>query len=180
MKKIPHTERQLIKRCLKGKLDAQKQLYDNYAGRLMTLCRRYARDNMEAEDYLQEGFIKVFQNLEKFRGDGSLYGWIKTIMVHTALRQIKKRVHFEDVSHLELHLNEADALSQLQAEDLIGQIQNLPDGYRTIFNLYHIEGYSHKEIGDTLNIGESTSRSQLTKARKMLQSKIANLENISI
>lgn len=176
MKEKNKIEHRLVKKCLKGKRDAQLHLYNKYAGIMMTVCRRYAKDNMEAEDFCQEGFIKVFQNLEKFRGEGSLGGWIKTIMVHTALRQIKKRHHFEDIETVRSVHAQANPVDDLQAEDIIVQIQELPDGYRTVFNLYHIEGYNHQEISKTLGIGESTSRSQLTKARKMLQSRIANLE----
>ena len=178
MKKKAHSESQLIKRCLKGKLDAQKELYETYAGRLMTLCRRYAKDNMEAEDFMQEGFIKIFNNLKSFRGEGSLFGWMKTIMVHTALRQIKKATKFSDLQESSAVQNTPNSLTLLNTEDIIKQIQNLPSGYQTIFNLYHIEGYSHKEISKLLDIGESTSRSQLTKARKMLQAKITDLETI--
>ena len=180
MKKKAHSETQLIKRCLRGKLDAQRVLYEKYAGRLMTVCRRYARDNMEAEDFMQEGFIKIFKNLKSFRGDGSLYGWMKTIMVHTALKQIKKATPFSDLQEGSAIQHEPSSIMQLNTEDIIKQIQSLPSGYQTIFNLFHIEGYSHKEISALLDIGESTSRSQLTKARKMLQVKIANLETINL
>lgn len=178
MKKIRHTEQQLVKGCLKGKQAAQKGLYDLYLGQLMTVCRRYARDDMEAEDFLQEGYIKVFNNLKSFRGEGSLYGWMKTIMVHTALRQIKKRMSVEDTAGVYHISSDPTILSKLNAEDIIHTIQQLPEGYKMIFNLYHIEGYSHKEIGELLQIGESTSRSQLTKARKMLKTHITDQENV--
>ncbi len=180
MKKIRHTEQQLIERCLNGKKAAQRSLYDLYLGQLMTVCRRYARDDMEAEDFLQEGFIKVFKNLKNFRGEGSLYGWIKTIMVHTALRQIKKRMSFEDAADVYYLSSDPSVLSKLNAEDIIQTIQQLPEGYKMIFNLYHIEGYSHKEIGELLQIGESTSRSQLSKARKILKAQITDQENVTL
>ena len=178
MKNQQHTEQQLIKRCLRGKRDAQKHLYQLHHGRLMTVCRRYARDDMEAEDFFQEGFIKIFKNLKSYRGEGSLYGWMKTIMIHNALRQIRKRIQFEEMTLAkEVHENNT-GLDQLQAEDIIKAIQKLPEGYKMVFNLFHIEGYNHREIASLLNIEESTSRSQLTKAKKILRREVTRQENV--
>ena len=162
-------------------MKAQKTLYLRYGPRMMTLCKRYAMDLMEAEDMLQEGFIKVFRNLQSFRGEGSFEGWMRSIMVRTALRYIKKRsLNFPE---LLLDMKEdpsPDAFDHLSEKDILACIDDLPVGYKTVFNLYVIEGYKHKDIAELLSITENTSRSQLLKARKALQKRMTVLFEIDI
>jgi RNA polymerase sigma factor (sigma-70 family) len=177
------SERELIEGCRQGKKACQYELFHRYAGKLLSLCRRYARHQMEAEDWLQDAFVKIFENIHRFRGEGSLEGWMKRIVVNTALKELRK-VQFRNEELPDGQGNEPSvapsAFSQLGEEDLLNLIANLPDGYRIIFNLHAIEGFSHKEIAELLNIEESTSRSQLTKARKMLQRQISDLQKITL
>jgi RNA polymerase sigma-70 factor (ECF subfamily) len=176
-----YTEKELIEECLKGKKDAQKALYDKYAGKMFALCMRYARHKLEAEDIMQEGFIKVFENLETFRAEGSLEGWIRTIMVHTAIKNYNRSSFQKESIGLENYPEESmipKAYADLNKEELMKLIKDLPEGYRMVFNMYAIEGFKHKEIAKMLNIGESTSRSQLVKARKLLQSMIEKLYTV--
>lgn len=147
----------------------------------MTVCRRYSRDQKEAEDILQESFIKVFKSIGQYRFEGPLEGWIRRIVVHTALRIIqKKKIHFSAIDdHPETAQSiDAGALSNLGAAELIKLIGSLPDGYRLVFNLYVLEGYDHGEIAAMLNIDNATSRSQLLKARRLLKTQIENLSKI--
>lgn len=147
----------------------------------MTVCRRYACDQAEAEDMLQESFIKVFTNIGQFRFQGSLEGWIRRIVVHTALRTLqKKKIRFTEIDE-DLDLAQsvnADGLAGLSVEELLKLIGNLPDGYRLVFNLYVLEGYDHNEIAGMLDISPTTSRSQLSKARKLLQTQVENLTKL--
>jgi RNA polymerase sigma-70 factor (ECF subfamily) len=150
---------------------AQRLLYDRYAPVMLSVCRRYM-GNAQAEDALQESFIRVFRYLVQYRHEGSFEGWLRRICVNTCIRLIQqsRRLMIEYAADNMPDLPvDPDALHQLQAEELLNLIDRLPDGYRTVFNLSIIEGYSHKEIGDLLGIGESSSRSQLTKARKYMQ-----------
>ena len=154
---------------------AQKALFERYAGKMMALCRRYAKSNEEAEDFLQEGFIRMFKYLESYKGKGSFDGWIRRIFVNTAIRHYHRQKKHHQIVEVNNAFNEkapADAISQLSEKEMLLLIENLPDGYRMVFNMYAIEGFSHKEISTTLQIQESTSRSQLVKARKWLQNKI--------
>ena len=147
------------------------------------VCRRYARHHMEAEDILQDAFVKVFRNLEKFEQRGSFEGWIRRIVVNTALKNIDKKSFANEQIGGDLDHDPGaipSVYSTLGAEDLLQVIAQLPEGYRIVFNLYAIEGYSHKEIADMLDIGESTSRSQLVKARKMLQALILQTQKIAV
>jgi RNA polymerase sigma factor (sigma-70 family) len=142
---------------------------------MMTVCRRYACDLNEAEDMLQEAFIKVFNSLAQFRAEGSLEGWIRRIVVHTALKVLqKKRIRFADVEQEAESLVsvDADALSTLGADEILRLISALPEGYRIVFNLYVLEGYDHNEIAVLLNVTAATSRSQLLKARRALRNQI--------
>lgn len=147
----------------------------------MTVCRRYAGDPTEAEDMLQESFIRIFSNIAQYRFDGSLEGWIRRIVINTALRILqKKKLRFSDIDE-ELDLQQSmtvDAFTALSAEELLKLISGLPDGYRIVFNLYVLEGYDHNEIATMLDINASTSRSQLAKARKVLQTQIENLAKL--
>lgn len=175
------TERELIIGCLKGDPPSQEALFRRYAGKMMTVSRRYARHHMEAEDILQDAFVKVFKNMNKFQGKGSFEGWIRRIVVNTALKNYQKLSYQKEDIGTENVVEKSEdpkVYSNLGAEDLLKLVSELPEGYKIVFNLYAIEGYSHKEISELLEIKESTSRSQLVKARKMLQAKIANLQKI--
>lgn len=168
----------ILKGCIKGDSRAQRELYERLAPKMLAICYRYARTDAEAEDILQEGFVKVFVNIHKYQDRGSLEGWIKRIMINCAIDHLRKEKAYSQqtsVNEVILGDDSADALDNLAMEDLIGLIQNLPDGYRMVFNLYAIEGYNHAEIAQQLNISESTSRSQYTRARAMLKLKIREL-----
>ena len=167
--------KRIIAGCKAGKPKAQRALYELFAAKMMAVCYRYARDEAEAEDILQDSFVKIFKKIENYEDKGSLEGWIRRIVVNTAIDLLRKRKHQKK----ELELNEAiteeisaDVLDQLELEFLYKIIHALPPGYRMVFNLYAIEGYSHAEIGKQLNISESTSRSQYTRARAMLKQRI--------
>lgn len=150
---------------------------------MLTVCRRYARHSMEAEDMMQDAFIKVFGNIDRFRSEGSLEGWIRRIMVNTALKHYRKSSFKKELIGTE-NVQENSApptvYSAIGEEEILTLIAALPDGYRVVFNLYVIEGFSHREIAQELGIQESTSRSQLVKARKMLQQQIVKLHKSAI
>jgi len=167
-----HAEYKLIKDCVCHKREAQKRFYNRFAAQMFGVCLRYAHDYQQAEDLLQEGFIKVFKNLDKYRGEGSFEGWIRRIFVNAAIEQFRKNQHMLPVHDLQIVNNLSvrnEALTNLAVEKLMGFIQALSPGYRTVFNLYAIEGYSHKEIANMLGISEGTSKSQLARARYILQ-----------
>ena len=176
------TERELIDGCVKGDRQAQKELFERYAGVMLSVCRRYTRHQMEAEDILQDAMIKVFRNIDRFKFEGSFEGWIRRIVVNTALKNYQKSSFQKEQIGLESYQEgtmEPEAFSKLQEEELMNLIATLPDGYRIVFNLYIIEGFSHKEIAEQLGIKESTSRSQLVKARRMLQELLVKRNRIS-
>ena len=170
-------ERHLIKLCLKSDMAAQKALYDKYAGQVYTVCRRYALDDGEAQDILQETFITAFRKLDTFKFKGPLVAWLRAIAVNKALRYIKsaKRAKYADIDEKYDLGADPKALDRLGVEEIMKHVQNLPNGYREVFNLHVLEGFKHAEIAEKLGIGESTSRSQLTKARKMLQKSISSV-----
>ena len=178
------SEMELVKACIDGNSLAQKQFYDNFASKMMGVCYRYTQNVHEAEDVMQEGFIRAFRYMKDFRGDGSLEGWVRRIMVTTALNFLKSQKKFRQ----ELEVNNAneketravDLMDQMENEEVMKLVQSLPTGYRTVLNMFVIEGYSHKEIGDMLNIGESTSRSQFTRAKQLLVKKLNENQLISI
>lgn len=169
------TERELIKGCLDGERRCQEALYSRYARRMYAVCLRYARHELEAQDLMQEGFIRVFEKLKDFRMEGSFEGWIRRIMVHTSINQYRKKSFQQERFGME-HLPEGEvgpeAVGRLGEAELLAMVSSLPDGYRMVFNLYAVEGYDHAEIAELLGCGESTSRSQLAKARRLLQLKI--------
>lgn len=183
LKAISLTEQQLIEGCIKRKSEFQKGVFDRYAGKMLAVLRRYARHEMEAEDMLQDGFIKVFKYIDTFGEKGSFEGWIRRIMINTALKHCSKSAFKKESIGIEKmpenSINPA-VFSKLGIDELMKLVTDLPDGYRIVFNLYAIEGYSHKEIADLLEIGESTSRSQLVKARRILQQKIEELGKIAV
>ncbi len=167
------TDEQLVAGCLKGEPIAQKALYQAYARKMMSICMRYAHNREQAQDILQDGFVKVFQKMDHFRADGPLGGWIARTMVNTALDHIRRNKPFDhslDLTEAEhLHAEDAHAVSAMTTAELMELIQALPPGYRTVFNLFAIEGYPHKEIAAMLGISENTSKSQFMKARAYLR-----------
>jgi RNA polymerase sigma-70 factor (ECF subfamily) len=169
------SERELVEACLAHDSAGQEDLYKRYARRMYAVCLRYARNEAEAQDLLQEGFIRVFDKLATFRLEGSLEGWVRRIMVTTAINHFRKKSFQLERSGME-HMPEtpvpSDAMDHLGEQELLALVAALPDGYRLVFNLYAIEGFDHAEIAERLGCGESTSRSQLAKARRMLQQKI--------
>ena len=169
------TERELIKGCLEGERRCQEILYSRYARRMYAVCLRYARHELEAQDLMQEGFIRVFEKLKDFRREGSFEGWIRRIMVHTSINQYRKKSFQQERFGME-RMPEGEvgpeAVGRLGEAELLAMVSSLPDGYRMVFNLYAVEGYDHAEIAELLGCGESTSRSQLAKARRLLQMKI--------
>ncbi len=161
----------------------QQEVFRRYASKMMGVCLRYARHQMEAEDLLQDAFIKVYNNISKFEHKGSFEGWIRRIVVNTALKNYsKKSFTYEQIGVEEQPENSAppEVYAHLHEEELLKLVAALPDGYRVVFNLYAIEGYSHKEISEMLGCQESTSRSQLVKARKLLQAQILKLQKIAV
>lgn len=169
---------QLIKDCLKGKAAAQKQLYNEHAAAMLAVCYRYTKSLQDAEDVLQEGFVRVFKFLSQYNNEGEPGAWIRRIMVNTALNYLKKSKKYQhdllfDTSELHVVNNDNPEVI-LNAKELAELIRQLPTGYQTIFNLYAIEGFSHIEIGQMLGIRENTSRSQYMRARHLLISWITN------
>lgn len=170
-------EEDIIQGCLKGERKAQQALYDIYSGKFLAICIRYIKDRDLAEDVMIEGFMKIFEKLPQFEAKGSFEGWMKRVMVTHSLLTLRKNKNLM----MEINLddqNEGSGLqyefTEMEAKELMELIKELPVGYRTVFNLYAIEGYSHAEIGKLLEISENTSKSQLSRARNMLKHKIAN------
>ena len=167
----------LVIECVKGNPRAQRMLFDRFSSKMLGVCLRYAKDSEQADDILQDGFVKVFTKLKDFKNAGSLEGWIRRVMVNTALDQIRKNgktlgdVSVEDVQY-KIENNDHIA-ERLMAEDLLKLINSMPDGYKVVFNMFAIEGYTHNEIADTLGISESTSKSQYSRARAYLRERIS-------
>ena len=175
-------EKQLIASCLKGEQTAWKALYDAYSGRMLGVCLRYVANREVARDVMQDGFVKVFSSLDKFRGEGPFGAWIRKIFVNESLEYLRRTqtLRRETISLDGAAFSpavEATALARLSADDLMAMVQELPPSLRTVFNLLAIEGYSHKEIAARLQIEESTSRAHYMRARRWLQQKI-NGENM--
>jgi RNA polymerase sigma-70 factor (ECF subfamily) len=174
----------ILKACLRSDPRAQARLYEMYASRLYGIALRYANDEDEAKDILQEGFIKIFEKLKQYRNKGSLEGWMRRIIINTALERIRRENRFmlveEDgfIEHEQYRYEHI--LEDLGEKDLLEMIQELTPQYRMVFNLYAIEGYSHKEISQKLNISEGTSKSNLSRARNLLKYKIELYYNIKI
>lgn len=168
----------LINGCLSGDRRSQKDMYDKYSAKMYAVCMRYMGNADDAQDILQDGFIKVFKNLDKFRGEGSFEGWIRRIMANTAIEQLrKKKLNFSTSDKEEqLEYKAPGAVDNLSEKDLLKIVSELSPGYRTVFNMYVVEGYGHKDIGDILGISEGTSKSQLARARMILQQKVKNLK----
>lgn len=176
------TDKQIIEGCMRNDPAFQQRLYNMLSAKMFAVCLRYANEYNSAQDLLQEGFIKVFRNIEKFRGEGSFEGWVRRIFVNTAIEHYRKQVNMYAIHDTEVKAYEYfdnNALENLKREDIVRSIQKLSDGYRTVFNLYVVEGYSHKEIGDMLGISEGTSKSQLARARYLLQKMITDSNQIA-
>ena len=174
--KPTYTEAEIISGCIKGERKFQEILYRTYSSKMFSVCLRYANEYAGAEDLLQDGFIKVYNNIQKFRSEGSFEGWIRRIFVNNSIEYFRKKSNLyvvQETEALTYEYYDDNAVQKLMKEDLMKIIQSLSVGYRTIFNLYAIEGYSHKEIAELLNITEGTSKSQLARARYLLQKKIA-------
>jgi len=173
------TDQDLVARCLRREMASQQLFYNRFAPRMFGICLRFAGNSADAEDILQEGFLRVFAKLHHYRGEGSLDGWIRRTIVTTAINYYKKQCKF----HHEVDLHEAtyhatiseDALSMLTTEELLGVIRELPTEYRTVFNLFVMEGYSHCEIGGMLGIPENTSKSQLHRAKALIRQKLSGM-----
>ena len=167
------TEELMLAGCLRNNAASQEALYSRFSPRMLGVCYRFGKNREDAEDMLQEGFIKVFTQIHQYRNEGALEGWIRRIIVHTCINIIKKNKKFSDSVDIAyangIHIKEELIPSIMQAKQVVECIRILPIGYRTVLNLYAIEGFSHKEIADLLDIEESTSRSQYTRAKAMLK-----------
>ncbi len=169
----------LIKLCIEGDRSAQKKLYDLLAARMFSVCIRYMGDRDSAEDILQDGFVTLFSKLDTYRGTGSFEGWARRIFVNTALMQLRKKDALsmsQDISEIRnLQAPVTTQIQNLAYKNLMDAMVDMPAGFRTVFNMYIVEGYSHREIGEILNISETTSRTQLSRARVWLQKKLQSL-----
>ncbi len=170
------TDHELAKGILSGSREAQQELWRLYARKMMSVCLRYCDSRQEGEDVLQDAFIKVYQRIGQWQGSGPLGGWIRTVVVNTALTHIRGEHKWRNSTDLDaaenLDAEEVDAVSQMNAEALMELIEKMPKGYRTVFNLFAIEGYGHKEIGEALGISENTSKTQFLKAKNWLKKHI--------
>jgi RNA polymerase sigma factor (sigma-70 family) len=170
----------LLDGCKRGERKAQENLYKALCSRMMAVCMRYAKDSYEAEDILQMGFVKVFNKVTEFRNDGSFEGWIRRIMVNTAIESYRKNLRTLSLVDIEEVYDQPQStfdMNQLETKDLLKLVQQLSSGYRLVFNMYVIEGYSHREIGETLGISEGASKSQLSRARAILKEKILKIDS---
>ncbi len=170
---IPESD--LIEGCIEGNRRMQEILYSRFAPKMYAVCLRYASNAAEAEDILQEGFIKIFKKMDTFRSEGSFEGWVRRIFVNTAIEHFRRRKYLMPVTEKEENTIEGkytSVLDELAEKDILELVQELSPGYRTVFNMYVVEGYTHKEIGDILGISEGTSKSQLSRAKVILQDKV--------
>ena len=172
----------LIESCREGDRAAQKVLYERLAPRMFPVCIRYIGDREAAEDVLQDGFVTLFTRLDSYKGEGSFEGWARKIFVTTALMELRRKDALKMSDELDVvRRMKSETVSQLQNigyKDLMNLITQLPPGFRTVFNLYAVEGFTHKDIGEMLGISETTSRTQLSRARAWLQNKIKEIENV--
>jgi RNA polymerase sigma factor (sigma-70 family) len=179
------TDEELVKACQAQNPKAQNTLYNRYAGRLMGVCLRYANDSSEAEDIFQEAFIKIFSHIDQVRPE-TLSAWIKRIVINTAInhyRQQKKHHEIDEINDVvenEYFDTQTNAIDNMSQEELLNLVQKLPKGYKMVFNLYAIEGYAHKEIGEIMNITEANSKNIYAKAKKSLQKMIVSTNTIKL
>ncbi len=176
---MENQDRNIVKACLKGIPSAQRNLYEQYKVPMFRICLRYAQDRSEAQDMLQDGFIKVFTDLHQFKFNGALGGWIRKVMVNTALQHLRRKKDLfvdTDIGHLANKYQTGEVIiSNINAKALTKLVQELPTGYRTVFNMFVIEGYSHSEIAEHLGITVSTSKTQLFKAKSQLRKMLENI-----
>ncbi len=175
------SESDLIRGCIEGKPEMQRMLYDRFSSKMYGVCLRYAENTEDANDVMQEGFIKVYKSLPKFRAEGSFEGWIRRIFVNTSIEHYRKKVKLYNVTEVQentIEDNELDALDSLATKDILKIVNELSPGYKQVFNLHVVEGYSHKEIADILGITEGTSKSQLARAKGVLK-KVIETRNSS-
>ena len=166
------SETDLIQGCIDGNRQMQEFLYMKFSPKMYGVCLRYAGNTEDANDIMQEGFIKIFKNLDKFRSEGSFEGWIRRIFVNTSIEHFRKKVKLYNVTEVQentIEDKELDALDVLATKDIINIVNELSPGYKAVFNMHVIEGYSHKEIADLLGITEGTSKSQLARAKGVLK-----------
>jgi len=166
------SESDLLEGCRRGDRKMQQELYNRFAPKMYGVCLRYAGNAEEAEDILQEGFIKIFNKINSYRGEGSFEGWIRRIFVNTAIEHFRKKTYLQPITETEENTVEGKYLSvldNLAEKDIVRLIQQLSPGYRTVFNMYVVEGYTHKQIAEMLGISEGTSKSQLSRAKLILQ-----------
>ncbi len=172
-------EQQLIAGCKSRNRLAQRELYEKYARKMLAVCLRYVNDKETARDLMQDGFVKVFTSIDTYSGIGAFEGWLRKIFVNCALEYLRRGDVLKESTDLdstaELAQPDSNAISDLSAAELMRLVQSLPKGFRTIFNMFAVEGYSHKEISEMLGINESTSRSQYTRAKQLLQKKVKEL-----
>lgn len=169
------SETDLIKGCINRDSHMQEELYNRFAPKMYAVCLRYSNNTDDAQDLLQEGFIKIFKNLDRFRAEGSFEGWVRRVFINTSIEHYRRKVNLFSTSEKEETLiqdSSWNALDKLAEKDIIKLVQELSPGYRTVFNMYAIEGFSHKEIGSILGISEGTSKSQLARAKGILQRKV--------
>jgi RNA polymerase sigma factor (sigma-70 family) len=174
------SENDLIEGCIGGDRKMHELLYERFSPKMYAVCLRYANSADDAQDLLQEGFIKIFRNLDKFRKEGSFEGWIRRVFVNTSIEHYRKKVNLNSIGEKEEKLIEDTSwniLDQMAEKDIIELVQELSPGYRSVFNMYVIEGFSHKEIGDIMGISEGTSKSQLARAKSILQKRVADFLN---
>lgn len=173
---LSRDDQDLIELCKEGDRRAQKALYNKFAPKMFAVCLRYMGDRDLAEDVLQDGFVTLFSKLDSYSSEGSFEGWVRKIFVNTALMSLRKNDVLKESEDIEASFDvksdDVSAIQKMSYKELLVLISELPTGFRTVFNMYVLEGYSHKEIGEMLNISENTSRSQLQRARLMLQKKI--------
>ena len=166
------TEELMLAGCIRNNAAAQEALYNRFSPRMLGVCYRFAKNREDAEDMLQEGFIKVFRKMDSYRGDGSFEGWMRRIFVNTAIEHFRRKRYLMPVTEREENTIEGkynSVLDDLGAKDILALVQELSPGYRTVFNMYVVEGYTHREIADMLGISEGTSKSQLSRAKVILQ-----------
>jgi RNA polymerase sigma factor (sigma-70 family) len=169
------SDEELVKGCARGDRAAQRALYERFCSKMMVICQRYARSTQEAEDSLQEGFIKIFKSITDFRFESKLETWITRVMINTSLNSQRQKLYMlpmVDVDEVSIPQREEISLAGFHLSELINIVQSLPDGCRVVFNLFAIEGYSHKEIGEMLHISEGTSKSQYNRARSLLRARL--------
>jgi len=170
----------IVRRCLDGDARAQREIFDLLGGKMLSLCLRYTGDRMQAEDMLQEGFVTLFTKLDTYKGDGSFEGWARKIFVTTCLMQLRRKDALKQTEDLEearsVTESSPSATQEMGYQELMRLVCGMPDGYRAVFNLFVVEGFSHKEISQMLGISEVTSRSQLNRAKSWLQQKIKESE----